>query len=222
VANKAFTLKGSLREWKGRLKTREKLLAAARKRGHANEPVTHEEASLIHKREDQVAEAKHWIAVRQKQIAAKKPLRLRAFAVAESLIGVSEMGGNNRGPMVEKIITANGGIVGEPWCGDFDAYCYRAAGSKAVNRSWASVYFLGRIAGLKTIKDPLRGDIVRYSFDHTGLFDEWINKATGEFWAVEGNTGDSGAQADSLTGKDGVKRKRRNINQVDNFRRVTR
>jgi hypothetical protein len=222
VATRAFTLKGSLREWQRKLSGREKLLEAARRRAHANEPVTHEEADLIHKREAQVAEAKRWIATRKKQIAAQKPLRLRAYDQAEALIGVMEQGGNNRGPMVSKIITANGGVVGEPWCGDTMAYVYRAAGSKAVTRAWASVYFLGRLAGIKTVKNPERGDLVRYKFDHVGMFDRWVDRPRGIFLAIEGNTGASGAVSDSTTGGDGVYRKQRNVSQVENFRRVTR
>jgi hypothetical protein len=215
-----FSYAASLKTWQSKLKSRQKLLAAARKRGHENEPVTAEEAELIHKREKQVAEAERWIKTRTAQINKHKPLRLRAYDQAVALIGVMEQGGNNRGPMVSKIITGNGGMIGEPWCGDTMAYVYRAAGSKAVTRAWASVYFLGRVAGLKTVKDPQRGDIVRYKFDHTGMFDEWKDRGRGDFYALEGNTGPFGAVSDSATGGDGVYRKVRNINQVENFRRV--
>ncbi|MEH3055482.1 MAG: hypothetical protein PGN13_16010 [Patulibacter minatonensis] len=172
-----------------------------------------------------LSEADRMIARRTEQLEASRPLRARAFDVAEGLIGVMEHGGNNRGEMVEKIIRANGGIAGEPWCGDFVAWCYRAAGSKAVTRAWASVYFLGRIAGVVKISadDVRRGDIVRYSFSHTGLFDEWIDRAAGTFKAVEGNTGASGAVSDSSTGGDGVYRKAdRRLSQVTDFRRVTK
>jgi hypothetical protein len=65
-----------------------------------------------------------------------------------------EQGGNNTGPIVDKIIRANGGVIGEPWCGDFVAYCYRLAGSKAVDRLWASVYFLGRSCRGCTVTSP--------------------------------------------------------------------
>src|SRR4051812_10872195 len=61
---------------------------------------------------------------------SKPKLRIRAFKVAESLVGVVEQGGNNTGPQVTRIIRENGGTYPEPWCGDFVAYCYRHAGSK--------------------------------------------------------------------------------------------
>lgn len=167
-------------------------------------------------------EADRLIARRTGQLASARPMRLRAFDEAEKLLGTVEQGGNNRGPMVEKIIRANGGVPGEPWCGDFVAYCYRLAGSSAVTRSWASVYFLGRIVGVVATKDPARGDIVRYSFSHTGLFDQWIDRSAGAFLADEGNTGSTGARSDSASGHDGVKSKERHINQVTDFRHVTR
>lgn len=150
----------------------------------------------------------------------KRPMRVRALQHAYTFLGVEEQGGNNRGPVVSRIIRANGGVIGEPWCGDFVAICYRMAGSKAVNRSWASVYYLGRVAGLYSVRKPLPGDIVRYSFDHTGLFEKWLGN--GYFHAIEGNTGDSGEDSDSRTGGDGVHRRRRHTSQVNNFRRVSR
>lgn len=156
----------------------------------------------------------------RKKLRSQGTLALRAYKVAEGLVGVMEQGGNNRGPMVSKIIRDNGGAVGEPWCGDFVAYCYRQAGSKAVNRSWASVYYLGRIAGLVRTSKPGRGDIVRYSFSHTGLYDRPL--APGLFLAIEGNTGASGAVSDSASGGDGVYHKQRATSLVDDYRKVTR
>lgn len=156
----------------------------------------------------------------RKKLKSQGTLALRAYRVAEGLVGVMEQGGNNRGPMVSKIIRDNGGDIGEPWCGDFNAYCYRMAGSKAVNRSWASVYYLGRIAGVVKTSKPGRGDIVRYLFSHTGLFDKPI--ASELFLAIEGNTGASGAVSDSATGGDGVYHKQRSTKLVDDYRKVIR
>lgn len=147
------------------------------------------------------------------------PMRLRALRVAETLVGVMEVGGNNRGPMVMRIIRANGGVGPEPWCGDFVAYCYRQAGSKAVTRSWASVRLLGGVLGVKRVRKPLAGDLVRFTFDHVGIF----VKDQGAFIeTIEGNTGASGAVSDSATGGDGVYRKRRPKSQVNDYLRVTR
>lgn len=152
------------------------------------------------------------VAIATKKIKAKhQPLRLSAFAVAETMIGVMEQGGNNVGPQVLKIIHANGGVGGEPWCGDFVAFCYRQAGSKKVDRAWASVNAIntGNSGDFVRTTNPVRGNIVTYSFGHTGLFDKWIDRARGVFQTIEGNTGNIGAVSDSLTGGDGVYRKQR-------------
>jgi hypothetical protein len=158
--------------------------------------------------------------IRARIKAAKKPLRVRALDVAETLVGVMEQGGNNMGPMVTKIIKANGGTGPEPWCGDTVAYCYRQAGSTMVTRAWASVYFLGQILGLTKTSAPLPGDIVRYTFSHTGLFVK--DNGNGTITTIEGNTGPSGAVSDSRTGGDGVYKKIRPKSLVADYRHVTR
>lgn len=157
------------------------------------------------------------------QLGAKAPLRERAWREMQVLINekVQERGGNNRGRDVERIIRANGGTPGEPWCGDTVAYVYLRAGAKSVVRAWAAVSWLNRL--LARVNKPARGHVVTYKFDHTGLFDRWAPElGRGYFLAGEGNTGDSGAVSDSRTGRDGVKLKVRHISQVDSFRRVIR
>lgn len=173
--------------------------------------------ALVARREEQVSVARR--VVKRHKV---EPLRLRAYKVAEGLIGTMELGGNNRGEKVMAIIKANGGTGPEPWCGDFQAWCYRLAGSKAVNRSWASVYLLGRLAGVTKVANPLRGDLVRFNFSHVGMFDSWIDRKAGRFLTIEGNTGATGAVSDSLTGGDGVYRKERQTSLVTDYRRVTR
>jgi hypothetical protein len=156
------------------------------------------------------------VSVRKKQLDT---LQKRALRAADALVGVMEQGGNNTGPMVNKIITANGGDIGEPWCGDFIAYCYRQAGSKAVTRSWASVRALSGVTGLKRVKTPQAGDLVRFNFDHVGMY---VKEAGMFIETIEGNTGASGAVSDSKTGGDGVYRKRRAKSLVNDYLRVTR
>lgn len=153
---------------------------------------------------------------------SKAPLRLRAFAKAKLDVGQTERGANNRGWFVDKVIRANGGELGEPWCGDAVAYWYRLAGSKVVQRAWASTIWL--LARLAPVRNPLRGHVVVYGFGspgakHTGLFDEWIGG--GYFWAIEGNTGMDNAASDSSGGGDGVHRRKRHVSQVAGFRRVS-
>jgi len=220
-----FTTKSSLALWQRRLKKRQQLLADARKRAH-NGTVTREEADLIHKREAQVNEAQKMIALRQSQLASSKPLRERAHDQAEKLIGVMEQGGNNVGPQVSALIRNVGGTPGEPWCGDFMAYVYKLAGSKSIDRNWAYVPWMSRIAGVQKVDQPKLGDIVRFEFtgdqtpDHTGMFEKDLGNGT--IQTIEGNTGARGAVSDSKTGGDGVYRKVRSKSLVKDYFRVTR
>jgi hypothetical protein len=145
-------------------------------------------------------------------------LRERAYKVASGLVGVMEQGGNNAGPMVSKIIVANGGAGPEPWCGDFVAYSYRNAGSTGVDRRWASVSEIRKDPDVAPVASPECGDLVRFNFDHIGMFVRQIDAQTIE--TIEGNTGASGAVSDSKTGGDGVYRKRRSRSVVSDFLRV--
>jgi hypothetical protein len=146
-------------------------------------------------------------------------LQEKALAEAQKLVGVVESGGNNMGEKVMEIIRANGGTGPEPWCGDFVAYCYRRAGSTVVNRSWAAVRFLGKMTGQSVVAKPKPGDIVCFTFDHTGLY----VRDDGDFIVtIEGNTGAVGAVSDSSTGGDGVYIKRRDKALVARYVRVQR
>lgn len=160
-------------------------------------------------------------------------LKRRALREAERLIGVMEQGGNNRGPGVEQIIRSGGGSVGDAWCGWFNAHCYKTAGSKAVTWQWGAVRLYLPLPGLRRVEHPEAGDIVRFTFDHTGMFVKWVKFVNGKWIecdrdeathaeTIEGNTGTSGAVSDSKTGGDGVYRKRRPLNQIRDFVEVTR
>jgi hypothetical protein len=145
-------------------------------------------------------------------------LHIRAANVAKSLLGVMEQGGNNTGPIVTKIIRENGGGGPEPWCGDFVAYCYRHAGSKRVSRAWASVRLLRGLAGVRVTRKPRTGDLVRFTFDHVGLF--MHDLGNGQIQTIEGNTGPRGAVSDSSSGGDGVYRKVRSKGLVRDYLKV--
>ncbi|MGH2839646.1 MAG: hypothetical protein ACRDKY_02330, partial [Solirubrobacteraceae bacterium] len=159
-------------------------------------------------------------------------LRLRAYAEAKRLSdrGVREVGGNNRGAMVMEIIKGNGGPGPEAWCGDFVAWCYRKAGSKAVTRQWASVRAVGGLGGVKRTKQPLKGDLVRLRFDHIGMFVCWCDSrgkevgmgAATHIKTIEGNTGRSGSVSDSKGGGDGVYTKLRARGLVSDFLHIAR
>ena len=196
-----------MRSWERKVSWRRNRLLAA-KRAHNPARVKKWRAYLKH--------AVWMVSVRKKQLDT---LQKRALRAADALVGVMEQGGNNTGPMVNKIITANGGDIGEPWCGDFIAYCYRQAGSKAVTRSWASVRALSGVTGVKRVKTPQAGDLVRFNFDHVGMY---VKEAGMFIETIEGNTGASGAVSDSKTGGDGVYRKRRAKSLVNDYLRVTR
>lgn len=149
-----------------------------------------------------------------------RTLQQRALDVAESMVGVMEQGGNNTGPIVDKIILSNGGYIGEPWCGDGMAFCYRTAGSKAVTRNWASVRLLSGVAGISYTSSPKPGDLVRFTFDHVGMFVK--DNGDGTITTIEFNTGASGAVSDSSTGGDGVYKKIRSKSLVADYLHVSR
>lgn len=180
--------------------------------------------------------------VHRKLVVKKTYLRLRALEEMGKLVGVMEVGGNNRGPVVSKIIEENGGTGPEPWCGDTVAYAYRKAGSKVVQRAWAAVVNLGFLSGMRILKtklSALAGDILVFEFngdgvpDHTGLLRYWLRYVNGipvkcpareatHAATREGNTGARGAVSDSTTGGDGVYDKIRELAQIQRAVRVYR
>lgn len=181
-------------------------------------------AKALKKWKGVLAHATNVIARREQQLSQLKPLRVRAYEAAIHDLGVLEQGGNNRGPAVEAIIRENGGIVGEPWCGDAVAHWYRKAGSKVVQRGWASTIWL--LANLLPVKTLAKGHVAVYDFGtpgakHTGLFEAWAPEhGTGWFTAIEGNTGKDGRVSDSTAGGDGVHRRLRHTSDVAGFRRI--
>lgn len=164
---------------------------------------------------------KEHISLRKLYEASKTSgLRYRAYGEAVKLIGVRESGGNNRGPTVEKIIRYAQGQVPEPWCVDFNIWCYGHAGSKVVKPGYTRAVRYMLTPGVKQVRTPRRGDMVRFSFDHTGIYSKKLRD--GNIETIEGNTGASGAVSDSTQGGDGVYRKVRHVSQVQDYLRVTR
>lgn len=206
-----MNVKSSLALWRRRERYRQRKLDVAHKR---NDHARIAKWGRLH------SEAVRMVKRRNKQIADARPLRARAADFAETLVGIMEHGGNNVGPRVNQIIRSNGGTPGEAWCGDTMAYVYRHVGSKAVTRSWASVRLLGRVLGVKRTARPERGDLVRFKFDHVGMF--LHHNRDGTITTIEGNTGGSGAVSDSATGGDGVYKKVRAKSLVADYLRVTR
>jgi hypothetical protein len=155
-----------------------------------------------------------------KPVRGHGALRLRAHAEAKKLVGVMEVGGNNRGRKVLEIIQFAGGPGPEAWCVDFVIWCYGHAGSTAVRRGFTRAVRFMRAPGLVPTAAPKRGDIVRYTFGHTGLFVK--DNGNGTITTIEGNTGRTGAVSDSNTGGDGVYIKVRSKSLVRDYLRVTR
>lgn len=147
-------------------------------------------------------------------------LRTRALAEAEKQIGVMEVGGNNLGPDVERIIRFADGVAGEPWCVDFVIWSYGHAGSQVVKPGFTRAVASMWTADLRRTTTPKPGDIVRFTFDHTGLFVRDLGN--GEIETIEGNTGATGAVSDSRTGGDGVYRKHRSKSLVLDYLVVAR
>lgn len=221
-------LQASLRLWKRRLAYRERRAKIVARAAHKDRTVSRRELESIRRWRRLRDEAQRMVNTRRRQIRAHRPLATRAFQYAEGLVGIMEQGGNNVGPEVSKLIRAAGGSPGEPWCGDTVIVCYRNAGSKAVNRSWAAVRLM-LTPGVRRTSNPVQGDIVRYTFDHTGLFAHWCDangkpcpkNVASHLLVIEGNTGASGAVSDG-NGSDGVYKKVRDRGLVSDFLHVTR
>lgn len=92
------------------------------------------------------------------------------------------------------------GLDGVAWCGIFVSWVYHHAGNPLGNIGfkkgfagcqYAVAYFKKK--GLMTVF-PEHGDIVFFDFngdgryDHTGLFDKWLDEAKTKFMTIEGNT----------------------------------
>jgi hypothetical protein len=164
-----------------------------------------------------------------------RKLRLAALRIMLDLArnGVHEVNGNNRGPMVDRIIKYAGGDLGEPWCVDGVIWSYGHAGSTVVKPGYPRAVSLMRVKGVHVTRKARPGCIVRFVFDHTGLLVGWRRMIAGKLrrcprWlathvvTVECNTGSTGAVSDSASGTDGCKVKIRALDLVQDFLYVER
>ena len=157
---------------------------------------------------------------------------LALATVAESQIGTQEDAAHsNRGNAILKYQQAtNLGGQGWPWCAAFVDWCFQAAASatpapaarpKGTLQRPETASAFGLITwagdqGLPTLHPPAtpqRGDIVVYTFSHTGIVTGYTGGET--FATVEGNTNDQG-------GSDGyeVARRTRSFGTVKAFIRL--
>ena len=218
--------------WRSKLAVRRGLLAYARRqaaywrkkkaRAKRHTDDWSHAGSMLADREKKVAQREEQVAAAQRVLARNtpKPLRERAYLEAMKLVGVMEHGGNNVGAAVEQIIREGGGVRGQAWCGWFMAAVYKRAGSKAISWQMGAVRLWLGIAGVRRTSKPKRGDVVRFTFDHMGMFVR--DRGDGTIETIEGNTGASGAVSDSATGGDGVYRKTRSKSLVRDYLQVYR
>lgn len=206
-------LRASLALWRRRLAYRQRRLKVS---------VRHHRNNSARKWRGLVDEAHHKIARRERQLAETRPLRERAHAEMVKLLGIMEQGANNAGADVARIIRGGGGdpAARPPWCGYAMAYVYKKAGSRAVDWRWAAVRLVSAVSGVRRTTAPMKGDLVRFTFDHIGMFEK--DNGDGTITTLEGNTGATGAVSDSKTGGDGVYRKVRSKQLVNDYLRVTR
>ncbi len=198
--------------WKARKGVRTGLLAAARKRLKTRKTKTN--LQVVKKRKAQVAFAERVIERHSNETISTRALHRAELTLAQH---VFETGGNNRGPKVEAIINYAHGQVPEPWCVDFVIHSYGLAGSTIVKPGYPRAVRHMLVTGTRVTSNPQPGDIVRYTFDHTGIFVK--DNGNGSITVIEGNTGPSGATSDG-NGGDGVYRKVRSKSLVADYLRV--
>lgn len=129
---------------------------------------------------------------------------------------VREVGGNNRGGTVDKIIAYAHGALGEAWCVDGVIWAYGHAGSKIVKPGFTRAVRYMNGAGVRVVRwFPRPGHIVRYTFDHTGLLVGFRRRVRGRWvrcprqlathiMTVECNTSSTGAVGSDINdGTDG-------------------
>lgn len=116
--------------------------------------------------------------------------------IAKSQVGVKESPKNSNKTIYGKWF----GLDGVPWCGIFVSWCYAMAG-KQLPKIGFSKGFAGcqtAVAYFKKMKmttlNPVKGDIVFFDwngdgrYEHTGIFEGWIDTKKRFFETVEGNT----------------------------------
>ncbi len=165
-----------------------------------------------------------------KKRAAAKPLREKAWAEAGKCVGARESWDKNRGPLIDQVIRYAKGDLGEPYCVDGVIWCYGRAGSQVVRPGYTRAVRYMLVPGVARTSSPSRGDIVRFTFDHTGLFGGWRRYALGKlvpcpkalathFVSREFNTSASGSTTSDPAhdGTDGVYEKVRQRSLAQDF-----
>lgn len=125
-------------------------------------------------------------------------LQRQTLIVAKRFVGTREVGGSNRGPLVEKFLAFVGLAKGNPWCASFAAYCcHMAAKELGVSCSVPKTGSTSAIArwAMKTgniLSQPepgclvlVRGNAYGTGYVHTALVHDVL--PNGMLLTVEGN-----------------------------------
>jgi hypothetical protein len=168
---------------------------------------------------DGVVEAVTWARIFHQPVPEIPHSNLAGQALLHQtrLVGVHEVGADNRGPKVDEIIRFAHGDLGEAWCVDAIIWSYGHAGSHVVKPGlFPRAVKAMLVNGVVRTSRPQPGDIVRFTFDHTGLL---VADHGSAVETIDGNTG-AGDHPDGTT--DGVARKVRSRSLVEDFLHVTR
>lgn len=145
-------------------------------------------------------------------------VRESMIAVAKTLLRleVAEHGGSNKGEVVSKLLKIQGGHDGDPWCAAFYAFCYEmghdlAGVPRAYDPGLSTSQIVQRAKEVKRLTQrPRGGDAVCFigdaygtGYEHTAMFNGWVDEAKGIYQTIEGNIGNA-VQTRIHTAKDRV------------------
>lgn len=135
---------------------------------------------------------------------------------ARKLLGIKEVGGNNRGPEVERIIVSSGGKPGQAWCAYTQVFIHKKCRLSYANGMALSWFIKPRIIHKNQY---LTGDVFSVynsglrRIGHIGLIEQVL--PSGKFIVtIEGNTSGGGSREG-----DGVYRLTRSTKNVYSFAR---
>ena len=118
--------------------------------------------------------------------------RADVVSVAQSQIGLGEVGGNNKGMYVRRYLNGREGL---PWCAGFVSYCVVKDGIRIPYTLRARDFLK---LGIK-VSNPNPGDLIVFSRQgggHVGIVEK-ITKDT--ITTIEGNTGDYPSKVKRIT-----------------------
>lgn len=133
--------------------------------------------------------------LRKLTAASSHKLKALAAALADAKAGVRE---SPPGTNLQKYGAAYG-LNGLPWCAMAVWYWFSRTGKIAWRTAWAYAFEDWGRRGwyrMSITRNPEPGDIVVYHHGqgHVGIFYRWVNRDSGHFQAVEGNTSNGGSQ----------------------------